>query len=182
MQNIADLYEVLQNIVVLASGVPLDSVILADQGETAPSGLHATYKLIPVRAVGHPRKEREDIAAYDTTVYDWTDFEETTFSQMEFILSCNFFNEGAENAAWKMHNANFIESLKQYLYVNSIAYRYCSEVRNLTQLAQAGMQPRYQVDVHLYIESEVSEIVLRAAGFTLEIIDTNSHVLYTGAI
>lgn len=177
MQSIPEMYSVFQNIVALASQVPIANVIPADEGRSAPLGLYATYKPIPVRAVGHPRKERTDIDAEDTTIYEWTDFSEVTITSMEFMLSCNFFNEGSEDAAIKLHNANFRNPVQALLYANEIGWRYCSEVRNLSSLSQASMQPRYQVDINLYVDMEITDVVLRAAGVVINIYNENDDPL-----
>jgi hypothetical protein len=42
---------------------------------------------------------------------------------------------------------------------------------------QAGLQPRYQSDIHLFIEASVSYTVLRAAGFSLELSDDTGNPL-----
>lgn len=176
MQHVDELYTAFQTLVRVASGV--EQVILANQGRPAPPGLHATYNPVPVRAVGHPRRQRADVPAQDCDIPDWTDFEETTVSQMDFLLSVNFFNEGARDAAWRMHNANFRAPVQELLFTHGIGWRTCSEVRSLTELSQGGLQPRYQVDVRLYVEAEVTDIVLRAAGFALVMHDEDGNLIY----
>nr|WP_252318096.1 hypothetical protein [Candidatus Symbiopectobacterium endolongispinus] len=57
MKNIDDLYGVFQQLVSLTSGV--ETVILADQGRDAPTGLYATYKPIHIRAYGWSQRRRE---------------------------------------------------------------------------------------------------------------------------
>jgi len=39
------------------------------------------------------------------------------------------------------------------------------------------MQERYQVDLHLWIETQVTDIILRAAGFSLTIEDEDGNIL-----
>lgn len=176
MQSIDELHATFQALVQAASGV--ETVILANQGRPAPKGLYATYNPVPVRAVGHPRKTRTDVPAQDSDIPGWTDFAESTITQMDFLLSVNFFNEGAKNAAWKLHNANFRTPVQELLFVRGIGWRYCSEVRSLTALSQGGLQPRYQVDVRLYVEASVTDTVLRAAGFALRIEDDDGNLIY----
>lgn len=179
METLEEFYEVFRTLVSLSSGVDSDSVILSDQGRSAPTSLYVTYKPHPIRAVGHPRRIREDVAAVGSSIPEWTDLNETVASQLDLMIACNFFNEGsdvssdneARNAAWRMHNANFRNSVHEYLYSNNLGWRYCSDIRDLSNLLQAGIQPRYQVDVLLYAEVEVSEVVLRAAGFNLVVVD-----------
>lgn len=176
MQSIDELHATFQALVQAASGV--ETVILANQGRPAPKGLYATYNPVPVRAVGHPRRQRVDAPAQDSDIPGWTDFEETTVTQMDFLLSCNFFNEGAKDAAMRLHNANFRWPVQELLFTHGIGWRTCSEVRSLTALSQGGLQPRFQVDVRLYVEAEVTDIVLRAAGFALVMHDEDGNLIY----
>lgn len=178
IEAVSELHTAFQQLVKVATGVPV--VILANQGRDAPTGLHATYNPVPVRAIGAPRRSRIDVPAVDCDVPDWTDIEEITISQMKFMLSVNLFNEGAKDAAWKLHNANFRYSVRQVLWVNQMGWRGCSEVRNLTSLMQASLQPRYQVDMHLVVETSVSDLILRAAGFSFEIYDESGQLLTDG--
>ncbi len=179
MESIEELYPVFQELVKRATGVEM--VILANQGKPAPSGLYATYLPIPVRAYGHVRRKRVEVAATEETdLPDWTDFEETVLTSMQFILSVNILNEGAASAAMKLHNANFRAPVRDYLFANNIAWRYVSDSRNLTSLMQAGLQPRYQSDIHLFIEASVSYPVLRAAGFTFEVRDEDGNRSWAG--
>jgi len=168
METIEELYPVFQQLVRLATGV--ETVILANQTAAPPNGLYATYLPVPVRAYGHIRRERVEVPATEPTdLEDWTDFDETALTSMQFILSVNILNEGAATAAMKLHNANFRGPVSQFLYAHKIAWRYVGDTRNLTGLMQAGVQPRYQSDIHLFIEASVSYTVLRAAGFSVEL-------------
>src|SRR5690625_3916014 len=178
MQGIDELHTAFQALVKVASGV--EAVILANQGRPEPKGLYATYNPVPVRAVGHPRKARQDVPAQNSDIPGWTDFAETTVTQMDFLLSCNFFNAGAKDAAMRMHNANCRWPVQELLFTHGIGWRDCSEVRSLTALSQGGLQPRFQVDVRLYIEASVTDVVLRAAGFALRITDEDGNQLYDG--
>lgn len=178
METIEELHPVFQQLVQLATGV--ETVILANQGKPAPTGLYATYLPVPVRAYGHVRRERTEVAAtepFDPELGDWTDFDEKALTSMQFILSVNILNEGAATAAMKLHNANFRSPVSQFLYAHKIAWRYVGDTRNLTGLMQAGVQPRYQSDIHLFIEASVSYTVLRAAGFSVEIRDERGNLL-----
>lgn len=182
------LYTELQGIVATATGISTSRVILADQGRPPPEpqgDLYATYRPIPVRAVGYPRVSRTLVDAtedFNETELgtDWQDYEATTISQMELMLSCNFLNGAARDAAWKMHNANFRWPVLERLHTARIGWRKASEIRRLTGIDQAGFQPRYQVDVDLYIEVSITDDVLRANSFALTIEDEAGNVLYDG--
>jgi hypothetical protein len=103
--------------------------------------------------------------------------QETLITSMEFMISINFFGEGAQNAALMMQQAQFRYPISAYCYANGIAWRYTSESRNLTGVEMANMQQRYQVDLHLWVESQVSDTILRAAGFSLAVEDESGNIL-----
>ena len=178
--NISDLHASLQSLVSIITGINQNRVILANQGRPPPQGndLYATYNPVPVRAYGQARKSRALTPAEETGPDgNWQDIAETTITQLEIMLSVNCINEGAKDAALKFHNAQFRHPVRKMLVTNGIGYRYASELRSLTGLYQAGMQPRYQLDVHLFIESGITDTILRAAGFTVEVTDENGNDL-----
>ena len=183
VESLDALYTDLQRLVFIASGVDQGRVILADQGRPPPEpqgDLYATYNPIPVRAVGHPRTSLalvDPVADYNESLLgsDWQDFEATTITQLDLMLSCNFLNEGARDAAWKLHNANFRYPVTDQLWSMQAGWRFASDVRRLTDIYQAGLQPRYQVDVHLYIATQIKDAILRAAGFSVSVEDEDGN-------
>lgn len=184
IEALDELHVALQELVSTASGVPLSRVILADQGRPPPDPpdeLYATYNPIPVRAYGQPRKDRELTPAEETgPTQNWEDLAETTVTQLDLMLSVNFLNENARDAAMKMQNANFRVPVHAILWNNGIGWRNASEVRRLTELTQGGLQPRYQTDVDLFIETSITDTVLAAAGFSFEIEDNSGNTVATG--
>ncbi|CNL65359.1 Uncharacterised protein [Yersinia pseudotuberculosis] len=181
MEDIKELLPAFQSLVSQASDIDLSRVIPADQGRAAPSGnaIYATYKPVPIRAYGQVRRRREHIApieAFDESLGSvWTDLQEIACTSMEFMLSVNIFNEGADSAVMRLHNANFRMPISEFLFRNNIAWRYASNCINLTGMLQAGIQPRWRTDIHLFIEQTVSYAVLRAAGFEVQIKERDSY-------
>jgi hypothetical protein len=207
IEALDELHVALQEVVSVASGVPLSRVILADQGRgppEPPNSLYATYNPVPVRAYGQPRKdrtlvegERTALQVDDTSVLavddsgtllglatgpstDHQDLEEITVTQLELMLSVNFLNEGARDAAMKMQNANFRYPVSVLLNTNQIGWRNASEIRRLTQLTQGGLQPRYQTDLDLFVEMGITDNILRAAGFSFTVEDESGNTVATG--
>lgn len=176
IEDIDELNGVFARFVRDASGVPL--AILANQGGSRPEGLYATYNPMPIRAYGHPRRLHNEVPAVEPVpTFDWTDFEEVTISNLELLLSLNFFNDGSKNAAMRMLNCQFRSPIGEMLYFNGISVRDAGPVRNLTGLESAEIQSRHQVDVHMFVEMGISDTVLRAAGFRVKIEDENGNVL-----
>ncbi len=185
VESLDALYSDLKRLVATISGVDQTRVILADQGRSPPEpqgDLYATYNPIPVRAVGHPRTSLalvDPVADYNEDLLgtDWQDFEATTITQLDLMLSVNFFNEGSRDAAWKVHNANFRYPVSEQLWSMQAGWRGSSDIRRLTDLYQAGLQPRYQVDIDLYIETQITDEILRAAGYSLEVEDEEGNIV-----
>lgn len=178
VESVDELYGVLAKLVRDASGYEV--AILADQGRAPPAGAYATYKPIPVRAYGQPRRVRTDVPAVEPVPdFAWTDMKETLITSLEMMVSINFFDDGAQNAALRMQQAQFRQPISDYCFANGIAWRYVSESRNLTGVEMGDMQQRYQVDLHLWIETQVTDIILRAAGFSIVIDDENGNELTT---
>lgn len=169
MQNIEELYSVFQKLIHLITYIPLNRIILANQGRSPPAGnlLYATYNPVPIRAYGRSARTREEIAPIeDIAIENGTDWRETIYTSMEYMLSVNFINGDAANAASLLHNADCRIPIAEFLYKNEIAWRYVSAVRNLTSISQSGIQPRYQSDIYLFIEQVTSYTLLRAMGFS----------------
>jgi hypothetical protein len=176
VETLDELHSTIGNLIRTASGV--NAVILANQDHAPPPGTYGTYHLMPVRAYGHPRRDRADIAAAEPVpTFAWTDIAETTVTQLELMVSVNFFDSGAKQAALMMQQAQFRSPVSEYCYVNGIAWRYTSESRDLTGLEMATIQERYQVDLHLWVETAITDTILRAAGFSVTIEDEGGNAL-----
>lgn len=177
MKDISELHDTLRGLVSVCSGLDENRIILANQGRSPPKGeaLYATYNPVPVRAYGQPSQTVTPAGpheAFDANLgADWQDLAVITATSMEFMLSVNFFNDGAAQAAMLLHNANFRPPVSAYLFRHALAFRYVSNPRNLSAHFQAQIQPRWQADIFLFVNQEVSSDILRAAGFTLDLLD-----------
>lgn len=182
--SLSDLHVGLQAIFSEVTGIPLERVILASQGRPQPGGrdLYMTYKPYVVRTVGHPRKERSLVAATedfneDLLGSDWEDFEEVQITQAEVMVSVNILNTEASDTIWKLMNANFRQPVLEQLHSLGIAWRNTSEARRLSDIEQAGIQSRHQIDVNLYVGLAVTDSILRAAGFSYTIEDESGNII-----
>jgi len=189
-----DLFADLQGILAEASGINADRVILADQGRPPPANpeanVYATYKPIPVRAYGQPRKDLalvDAVESYDASLgSDWQDFEETTVTQLEVMVSCNFIggavaDGAARDAAWQVQSASHRLPVFERLRTAGLAWRKAGEVRDLTEVIQGGFLPRYQVDVDLFTEAGVTDEILRAAAFSFDLEDRDGNIIASGS-
>lgn len=181
MKDINDLNPIWQQLVCLLTGAATNRVILANQGRPMPGGtaLSASYLLVPIRAYGWPTFSYIDVPAsgvfpVDPRLGNWTDYEMTMHTTMVFQLSVNLFNEGAATAVLNFQNGNFRPDVASLMRANKAGWFKTSSPRNLTTLQNAGIQPRYQCDLTLYAEVDTTYAVLRAAGFTFEVIDAQT--------
>lgn len=176
VENLDDLNITVANLLRTASGY--NRMVLANQGESPPPSPYGTYWITPVRAYGQPKRVRTDIPAVEPVPeFEWQDMQETLITSMEMMVSVNFFDKGARQAAHNMQQAQYRAPVSDYCYLNGIGWRYVSEARNLTGIEMANMQERYQIDLHLWVETQVSDTLLRAAGFIVEVYDENEHLL-----
>ena len=156
----------------------LAKVIHAGQDKSPPTGLYGTVKVIPVKAIGHTRKERTSTPAEEEgPTVDWTDYAEQTITQMHVILSVNCIGSGSRDAIAKVYNADYREPVRKILTDNSITWIGSSDVRDLTGIYQAKIQQRYQVDINVVVETQITDTVLRANGYGLEIQGESGNIL-----
>ncbi|MGJ8515103.1 phage neck terminator protein [Carnimonas bestiolae] len=180
---IDDLNPAMQRIISTATEIPLERVILADQGRAPPGGLdvYATYLIVPVKAVGGVRRERKEsdgpIEDVNPEIEPWTDWEEAVISSVQINLSCNFFNRGANDAALSLMNADRRSDVYALLNQYGIGWRDVSEARKLTNIMNAGVQQRYQADVSMWIDVSTTYGVLRAHGWQIRVLDEDNRQL-----
>lgn len=137
-----------------------------------PKGEYGTYSIKPIRAYGQPRTYAEDIPAIEPVPeFNWEDMRFYTITSMDVMVSLNFFGDNAQEAAMRMYNACFRPTISDKLRANEIAWRYCSESRDLTYVEQATVERRFQLDWFIYVEVEAADDVYKAASVS-EMIET----------
>lgn len=178
IENLDDLDTTIADLIYTATGIR--QIIESYQGKAPPEILFGTYRVTPVRAYGFPVIERNDIAVQEPVPeFGWRDYVETVVTSMEVMVSVNFFNDGADQAALMMQQSQFRQIVSEYCFQNDIAWRYTSETRDLSEMEMATIQKRYQVDLHLWVETRITDTMLRAAAFSVAIEDEDGHNLAT---
>jgi len=163
---------------VISEATGLVQIIKSNPDASAPPGDYGTYSIQPIRAYGHPRTEQEDIDAIEPIPsFSWQDIRFYTITAMELMVSINFFGDSAKDNAMKMYSACFRPAIDDILRDNNIAWRYCSEARNLTYVEQATIERRYQLDLHLYAEVQATDDIYRAASVDVEVQDEDGNIL-----
>lgn len=183
IETFEDLLDPTVAILAATSGLAEDRIIPADEGRGPPqpeTQLYATYALIPIRAYGQPRKSRELIDALeDGPTPDWEDMAETLITSIELMVSVNFYNEGAAEKAWSILGAEYREDVIKLLHDHEVAWRYASEVRRVPAIVQAGVEQRFQLDLHWFVNTAFTQDVLRAAGVEIRVEEQPSGAEFT---
>lgn len=186
MKSIDDILPALQEIISIASGVPMQRVILGNQGHGAPAGNdpYISYLPTPLRAYGRPHssdlKDVAPIEDYDKSLDSlidggWVDFNQTLSTNWIIMVSITVFNEGADTIAMKLPFATSRNDILTIAKKSEISIRQSSDVRNLSGLMQAGIQPRYNLDVEFWARLDVNIDILRAAHIPFIIREADSN-------
>lgn len=174
--TLAELDKAVCDIVSTATGWP--NIIKANADAPPPVGEYGTYSIKPIRAYGQPRTYADDIPAIDPVPgFAWQDMRFYTVSAMDVMVSINLFGPTAQEAAMRMYNACFRPPISDKLRSNEIAWRYCSEARDLTYIEQATIERRFQLDWFIYVEVEATDDIYKAASVGIEIQDENGNIL-----
>lgn len=186
MKSINDILPPLQEIISIASGVPKNRVILGNQGHGAPAGNdpYISYLPTPLRVYGRPQssalKDVDPIEAYDKSLDSlidggWKDFNQTLSTNWVIMVSITVFNEGADTIAMKLPFATSRNDILALAKKSNISIRQASNIRNLSGLMQAGVQPRYNLDVEFWAKLDIDIDILRAARVPFIIREADSN-------
>lgn len=186
MRSIEECYVPLHEVLCTVLQLPADRVILANQGRGAPPGTeaYATYWPEPIRAHGWPIVDQEDVPAvepYDPTLGGhWTDLRHTLRVNMLLSVTVNVYNADAQTRIMRLVHAHFRPDISSLLHTHRLGWQSVSNIRNLTHILQAGIQPRFNIDIDLWSTFETTVDVLRAAGTPFTLHDTNNHIISEG--
>jgi len=180
MFDITELNKPFQLLVHYATGLPLNRILPANQGETSPRDLFCTYNVQPSGTQGAPRREQFFVPAQDCDIPNWEDSEETTIQRVKVRVSLQFFRDGARDAAWKMLKCNYRNSVSEHLLRNEMQWSGTTMPNNLTDLEQVEYRQRYQMDVNLIVEGKIKDLVLMAHSIGWKIDDEEGNELASG--
>lgn len=167
---ISELYKPIKDVMTAATGV--NRILLSGQGEPVITGTYGTYNPILVRAYGAPRHEQTDVAAIaPIPSFEWQDMAWDTITAVELMVSVNFLGPDSRDVIWQLQRANYRLPVQEMLRQYGMAWRYTSDVRDLTAIEQADVQLRYQCDVNLFVETMHRDIIYRAASVETQVFD-----------
>lgn len=155
-------------IVVAATGLPADHVIVGDPGGPAPAGAYCAVRLQNPDQFGQAHTTQRDVPALDDPLYE--DIIVKVATQFTLGFSINFYRAGAVSNAAALCEANKREPIKTILRAAKLGWSRVSAVNNLTGLYQAAMEERSQLTLYLYGESIAEDRVQRIyrVGFSVE--------------
>lgn len=155
-------------IVVAATGLPANKVILADNNTAAPAGSYCAVRLQNPEQFGQALNSQRNVPAEDDPQY--TDIIAKVATQFTLGFSINFYRSGAMGYASSLCEANKREPIKALLRAAKLGWSRVSPINNLTGLYQAAMEERSQLTLYLYGESVAEDRIQRIyrVGFSAQ--------------
>lgn len=155
-------------VVVAATGLPADHVMVGDPNGPAPDGPYCAVRLQNPEQFGQGHVSQRDVPALDDPQYQ--DVIVKVETQFTLGFSINFYRAGAVANAAALCQANRREPIKALLRAAKLGWSRVSAVNNLTGLYQAAMEERAQLTLYLYGESTAEDRVQRIyrVGFKVQ--------------
>jgi hypothetical protein len=155
-------------IVVAATGLPADHVIIGDPGGPSPAGPYCAVRLQDPAQFGQANVTQRNVPALDDPQYE--DVIVRVATQFTLGFSLNFYRTGAMAYAASINEANKREPIKNIMRRDKLGWSRVSAVNNLTGLYQAAMEERAQLTLYLYGESIAEDRVQRIyrVGFNVQ--------------
>lgn len=162
-------------IVMAATGLPANKIIVGDPGVGAPTGSYCAVRMDSPAQFGQALNSQRNVPAVDDPQY--TDIIGKVATQFTIGFSVNFYRAGAMGYASAMCEANKREPIKALLRTAKLGWSRTSPINNLTGLYQAAMEERAQITLYLNGESVAEDRIQRIyrVGFS-------AHTEQTGAI
>jgi hypothetical protein len=146
-------------IVVAATGLPANKVIIGDPGDASPTGSYCAVRLDNPSQYGQALNSQTDVVATDDPQYN--DILAKVATQFTLGFSLNFYRAGAKRYAAAICEANKREPIAAILRTAKLGWSRVSPINNLTGLYQAAMEERAQLTLYLYGESIAEDRVQR---------------------
>lgn len=178
MVDTDELTAVVCQVVVAATGLPADHVMIGDPGIGAPRGTYCAVRLQSPAQFGQALRTQRTVQALDDPRYE--DIIERVATQFTLGFSVNFYRTGAMGHAMSMCEANKREPVKTILRRAKLGWSRASPINNLTGLYQAAMEERSQITLYLYGESVAEDRVQRIYRVGFEVQDEKSRIIAQG--
>ena len=168
MLDVTALSKAVCRIVVAATGLPANKVIIGDPGVGSPTGSYCAVRMDSPAQFGQALNSQRSVVAADDPQY--LDIIARVATQFTIGFSINFYRAGAMGYASAMCEANKREPIKAILRAAKLGWSRVSPPNNLTGLYQAAMEERAQITLYLNGESVAEDRVQRIyrAGFSVQ--------------
>jgi hypothetical protein len=155
-------------IVMAATGLPANKIIIGDPGVGAPAGSYCAVRMDSPAQFGQALNSQRSVVAADDPQY--MDIIAKVATQFTIGFSINFYRAGAMGYASAMCEANKREPIKALLRTAKLGWSRTSPINNLTGLYQAAMEERAQITLYLYGESIAEDRIQRIyrVGFSAQ--------------
>ncbi|MGO1206241.1 MAG: phage neck terminator protein [Pseudomonas putida] len=176
------LTKVVCQVVVAATGLPANKVIVGDPGTSAPSGTYAAVRIDSPAQFGQALKTQRNVPATDDPRFE--DIIERVATQFTIGFSINIYRAGAGamGMAMSLCEANKREPIKSVLRRAKLGWSRVSPINNLTGLYQAAMEERSQVTLYLYGESVAEDRINRIYRVGFEVQTEQSGAIAQGEV
>lgn len=168
MLDVTALSKAVCRIVVAATGLPANKIIIGDPGVGAPAGSYCAVRMDSPAQFGQALNSQRSVVAADDPQY--MDIIAKVATQFTIGFSVNFYRAGAMGYASAMCEANKREPIKALLRTAKLGWSRVSPPNNLTGLYQAAMEERAQLTLYLYGESIAEDRIQRIyrVGFSAQ--------------
>jgi hypothetical protein len=166
--------------VVFATGLPADKVIIGDPDTGAPSGSYCAVRLQNPEVFGHAMKSQTQVAATDRP--ELMDILDRTATQLTLSFSINFYRNNAMGYAVSLLEAHRRQPVQLIMREAGLGWSRASPVNNLTGLQSASMEERSQLNIYLYAQDVVEDRVQRIYQVEYAVSDESGRTLIQGNV
>ena len=180
MLDVNALSKAVCRVVMAATGLPANKIIIGDSNTSAPSGSYCAVRLQNPEQFGQALNSQRDAKAEDDPQY--YDIIARVATQFTLGFSINFYRAGALMYAAALCEANKRDQVKAILRTAKLGWSRVSPINNLTGLFQAAMEERAQLTLYLYGESIAEDRVQRIYRVELAVQTEQSGAIAQGEV
>lgn len=155
--NRLDIFSTLRSIVLRVTRIP--ECILENQNQPSPNGAYAAIN--PQKSIINRGQSKKN---YTVHTEDDKSLNVSLLKQIFVTSTINFYGNDARTLANLLIECNKLPSISAILYGANIGWLGTGPVNDLTALQSARYENRASIDVNLWYEEEILDIVDRTAS------------------
>lgn len=166
--------------IMVATGLDAEHVIVADPGDNSPAGSYGAVRLQNPEVFGQAMKSQREVPSQDNGAL--MDIVDRTATQLVLAFSVNFYRDNAmayATSLLEMHRRYPVQSLMR---AAGMGWQRAAPVNNLTGLQSANMEERSQVTLFFYAEDIVEDRVNRVYQVEYAVSDESERTLIQGKV